>query len=56
MWPSFTWRSQPSGTTRLKPAGSSTPKIRYYLGGKCTSFTADVGVDDVQTTRGSVRF
>lgn len=40
-----------------KGLGSHAPaKIRYYLGGKCTTFTADVGVDDVQTSRGSVQF
>ncbi|MET9540831.1 hypothetical protein ABZY16_25520, partial [Streptomyces sp. NPDC006553] len=25
------------------------------MGGRCTSLTAEVGVDDVQTSRGSVR-
>ncbi|GAB3533452.1 hypothetical protein GCM10027403_07450 [Arthrobacter tecti] len=30
--------------------------IRYYTGGKCTSFTAKVGVDDYQATLGSVVF
>ncbi|MEU0374996.1 endo-alpha-N-acetylgalactosaminidase family protein [Streptomyces sp. NPDC006283] len=45
------------GVTYDKGLGSHAPaKVRYYLGGKCTSFTADVGVDDVQTSRGSVRF
>ncbi|MCX4819594.1 endo-alpha-N-acetylgalactosaminidase family protein [Streptomyces sp. NBC_01142] len=40
-----------------KGLGSHAPaKIRYFLGGKCTSFTAEVGVDDVQASRGSVRF
>ncbi|MFC9623461.1 endo-alpha-N-acetylgalactosaminidase family protein [Streptomyces sp. NPDC056930] len=45
------------GTTYTKGLGSHAPaKIRYYLGGRCTSFTAQVGVDDVQTSRGSVQF
>ncbi|MFE6892419.1 endo-alpha-N-acetylgalactosaminidase family protein [Streptomyces sp. NPDC057694] len=45
------------GTSYDKGLGTHAPaKIRYYLGGRCTSFTAEVGVDDVQTTRGSVRF
>ncbi|MFF1913919.1 endo-alpha-N-acetylgalactosaminidase family protein [Streptomyces sp. NPDC058239] len=45
------------GTAYTKGLGSHAPaKIRYYLGGRCTSFTAQVGVDDVQTSRGSVQF
>ncbi|MFD0369287.1 endo-alpha-N-acetylgalactosaminidase family protein [Streptomyces sp. NPDC127114] len=45
------------GVTYAKGLGThASAKIRYYLGGRCTSFTAEVGVDDVQTTRGSVRF
>ncbi|MFJ4717141.1 endo-alpha-N-acetylgalactosaminidase family protein [Streptomyces sp. NPDC088785] len=45
------------GTAYAKGLGTHAPAtIRYYLGGRCTSFTAEVGVDDVQTTRGSVRF
>ncbi|MEV6247007.1 endo-alpha-N-acetylgalactosaminidase family protein [Streptomyces sp. NPDC051742] len=45
------------GVTYAKGLGSHAPaKIRYYLGGRCTSFTAQVGVDDVQTVRGSVQF
>ncbi|MFJ9092981.1 endo-alpha-N-acetylgalactosaminidase family protein [Streptomyces globisporus] len=45
------------GVAYDKGLGTHAPaKVRYYLGGKCTSFTAEVGVDDVQTTRGSVRF
>ncbi|NBE50876.1 endo-alpha-N-acetylgalactosaminidase family protein [Streptomyces boluensis] len=40
-----------------KGLGTHAPaKIRYYLGGKCTSFTAEVGVDEAQPTRGSVQF
>ncbi|MFI1810634.1 endo-alpha-N-acetylgalactosaminidase family protein [Streptomyces sp. NPDC020422] len=45
------------GAAYAKGLGSHAPAtIRYYLGGRCTSFTAQVGVDDVQTTRGSVQF
>jgi endo-alpha-N-acetylgalactosaminidase len=46
-----------AGKVYAKGLGAhATSKIRYYLAGNCTSFTADVGVDDVQTSRGSVRF
>ncbi|MER5309044.1 endo-alpha-N-acetylgalactosaminidase family protein [Streptomyces sp. NPDC002773] len=45
------------GVAYAKGLGSHAPAtIRYYLGGRCTSLTAQVGVDDVQTARGSVRF
>ncbi|TXR91930.1 hypothetical protein EAO73_35595 [Streptomyces sp. col6] len=45
------------GTVYEKGLGSHAPaSIRYYLGGQCTSFTAEVGVDDVQKTAGSVQF
>ncbi|MFB7514221.1 endo-alpha-N-acetylgalactosaminidase family protein [Streptomyces sp. NPDC056144] len=45
------------GVTYAKGLGTHAPAaVRYYLGGKCTSFTAEVGVDDVQATRGSVQF
>ncbi|MET9472928.1 endo-alpha-N-acetylgalactosaminidase family protein [Streptomyces sp. NPDC002922] len=45
------------GTVYAKGLGSHAPaNIRYYLGGRCTSFTAEVGVDDVQKTAGSVQF
>ncbi|MGW8598911.1 endo-alpha-N-acetylgalactosaminidase family protein [Streptomyces sp. NPDC055893] len=45
------------GVTYAKGLGSHAPaKVRYYLGGRCTSLTAEVGVDDVQTSRGSVQF
>ncbi|MFE7711189.1 endo-alpha-N-acetylgalactosaminidase family protein [Streptomyces sp. NPDC057486] len=45
------------GTVYAKGLGSHAPaKIRYYLGGQCTSFTAEVGVDDVQKSAGSVQF
>ncbi|MFF2010743.1 endo-alpha-N-acetylgalactosaminidase family protein [Streptomyces sp. NPDC058195] len=45
------------GTVYAKGLGTHAPaKVRYYLGGRCTSFTARVGVDDVQKSAGSVRF
>ncbi len=45
------------GTVFAKGLGTASPgRIRYYLGGKCTSFTAQVGQDDSQGTRGSVQF
>ncbi|WP_406863338.1 endo-alpha-N-acetylgalactosaminidase family protein [Streptomyces sp. HUAS MG47] len=45
------------GVTYAKGLGTHAPaKVRYYLGGRCTSFTAEVGVDDVQTSRGTVQF
>ncbi|MFB7374918.1 endo-alpha-N-acetylgalactosaminidase family protein [Streptomyces sp. NPDC056222] len=45
------------GVGYAKGLGAHAPStIRYYLGGKCTSVTAEVGVDDVQTSRGSVQF
>ncbi|MEO3867193.1 NPCBM/NEW2 domain-containing protein [Nonomuraea sp. B12E4] len=45
------------GRTFAKGLGTHAPaKVRYYLGGRCTAFTAFVGVDDVQASRGSVRF
>ncbi|MGW3344240.1 endo-alpha-N-acetylgalactosaminidase family protein [Nonomuraea rubra] len=40
-----------------KGLGTHAPaEVRFYLGGRCTAFTAFVGVDDVQATRGSVEF
>ncbi|MEV8310986.1 endo-alpha-N-acetylgalactosaminidase family protein [Streptomyces flavidovirens] len=46
-----------NGTVFAKGLGTASPgKIRYYLGGKCASFTAQVGQDDSQGTRGSVQF
>ncbi|GAA4899197.1 endo-alpha-N-acetylgalactosaminidase family protein [Streptomyces coeruleoprunus] len=45
------------GVPYAKGLGTHAPAaVRYYLGGRCASFTADVGVDDSQGTRGSVRF
>ncbi|MFG2503341.1 endo-alpha-N-acetylgalactosaminidase family protein [Streptomyces sp. NPDC048441] len=46
-----------NGTVYEKGLGTAPPgTIRYYLGGKCASFTAKVGQDDSQGTRGSVQF
>ncbi|WP_327353205.1 endo-alpha-N-acetylgalactosaminidase family protein [Streptomyces sp. NBC_01304] len=40
-----------------KGLGTHAPAtVRYYLGGKCTSFTAEVGIDEAQPTRGSAEF
>lgn len=45
------------GVVYEKGLGAHAPSsVRYYLGGYCTAFTAQVGVDDVQKTRGSVQF
>ncbi|MEQ4716225.1 endo-alpha-N-acetylgalactosaminidase family protein [Nonomuraea sp. B19D2] len=45
------------GRTFAKGLGTHAPaKVRFYLRGACTGFTAFVGVDDVQATRGSVQF
>lgn len=45
------------GTSYAKGLGTHAPaRVRYFLGGRCDSFTAEVGVDDGQGTRGSVRF
>ncbi|WP_115787994.1 endo-alpha-N-acetylgalactosaminidase family protein [Arthrobacter silvisoli] len=46
-----------NGTVFAKGLGAhANSTIRYYLGGYCTTFTAVVGIDDAQATRGSVRF
>lgn len=45
------------GVAYAKGLGAHAPStIRYYLGGRCTSLTAEVGVDDAQASRGSVQF
>ncbi|MFI6497624.1 endo-alpha-N-acetylgalactosaminidase family protein [Nonomuraea typhae] len=45
------------GVVFPKGLGAHAPsRIRYYLGGRCTAFTASTGVDDAQPTRGSVQF
>ncbi|MFI1963657.1 endo-alpha-N-acetylgalactosaminidase family protein [Streptomyces pathocidini] len=44
-----------AGKVYDKGIGSHAPaRIRYYLGGRCTSFTAEVGVDD--SKHGTVQF
>ncbi|WP_181160526.1 NPCBM/NEW2 domain-containing protein [Streptomyces solincola] len=44
------------GTGYAKGLGTRAPAtVRYHLGGRCSSFTAEVGVDDAQTGRGTVR-
>lgn len=46
-----------NGTVYAKGLGAhANGSIRYYLGGYCTSFSAVVGIDDTQATRGSVKF
>ncbi|MFJ3957524.1 endo-alpha-N-acetylgalactosaminidase family protein [Arthrobacter sp. NPDC090010] len=46
-----------NGVVYPKGLGSHAPStIKYFLGGQCTRFTADVGIDDVQKSRGSVIF
>ncbi|MFL4475878.1 endo-alpha-N-acetylgalactosaminidase family protein [Paeniglutamicibacter sp. MACA_103] len=46
-----------NGVVYAKGLGTHAPsKIRYYTGSQCTSFTADVGLDDAQANRGSVGF
>lgn len=46
-----------NGVVFPKGLGTHAPaEVVYYLGGNCTSFTAQVGVDDAQPTRGSVVF
>jgi NPCBM/NEW2 domain/Domain of unknown function (DUF1929)/Glyoxal oxidase N-terminus len=47
-----------NGKTYAKGLGMTSPsEIVFYLGGKCSSFSAEVGVDDLwNTTRGSVVF
>lgn len=40
-----------------KGIGAHAPSnVKYFLGGKCTAFTASVGIDDAQPSRGSVIF
>ncbi|GAA3277006.1 endo-alpha-N-acetylgalactosaminidase family protein [Paenarthrobacter aurescens] len=46
-----------NGTVYAKGLGAhANGNVRYYLGGYCTAFTATVGIDDAQPTRGSVKF
>ena len=45
------------GTTYEKGLGCHAPsRIRYYLGGNCSRFTADVGIDDEIGDQGQVVF
>lgn len=45
------------GQVYPKGLGAHAPsRVTYFLAGNCTRFTAEVGVDDSQDTRGSVRF
>ncbi|WP_166852984.1 endo-alpha-N-acetylgalactosaminidase family protein [Isoptericola sp. BMS4] len=45
------------GTVYDKGVGAHAPSsVRLFLGGRCETFTATVGVDDSQGTRGSVAF
>jgi len=46
-----------NGVVYEKGLGAHAPSaIKYFLGGQCTAFTAQVGIDDAQATRGSVGF
>ncbi|RAX50569.1 endo-alpha-N-acetylgalactosaminidase [Arthrobacter sp. AQ5-05] len=46
-----------NGVVYPKGLGAHAPStVRYFTGGKCSSFTAQVGIDDVQKTLGSVGF
>ncbi|MGF2949656.1 endo-alpha-N-acetylgalactosaminidase family protein [Microbacterium alcoholitolerans] len=46
-----------NGKVYEKGLGAHAPStIKYFLGGQCTTFTADVGIDDAQPSRGSVIF
>jgi alpha-galactosidase len=45
------------GTVYAKGLGAHAPStITYYLGGKCSTVTATVGVDDEKSGKGSVEF
>jgi len=46
-----------NGVVYPKGIGAHAPsEIRYYLGGRCTSLTTDVGIDDEKTANSSVIF
>lgn len=46
-----------NGVVYPKGLGAHAPStVRYYTGGKCAAFTAQVGIDDAQKTLGSVGF
>ncbi|MFI1330468.1 NPCBM/NEW2 domain-containing protein [Streptomyces sp. NPDC020845] len=45
------------GTVHAKGLGVHAPsEVTYYTGGRCTSFTAQVGVDDEEDAAGTVAF
>lgn len=45
------------GKAYTKGLGTHAPStVRYYTGGSCTAFSAFVGLDDAQPSRGSVAF
>ncbi|GLZ76354.1 hypothetical protein Afil01_11610 [Actinorhabdospora filicis] len=46
-----------NGVAYPKGLGTHAPsEVVYFLGGRCSTFTASVGVDDAQPTRGTIRF
>jgi alpha-galactosidase len=46
-----------NGVTYDKGIGAhANSEIRYYLGGKCSTLTTDVGVDDEKTEKSSITF
>jgi alpha-galactosidase len=46
-----------NGTVYKKGLGAHAPStVEYYTAKKCTAFSADVGVDDEKTAKGSVTF
>jgi alpha-galactosidase len=46
-----------NGTVHTKGLGVHAPSsVEYYTAKKCTSVSADVGVDDEKTAKGSVTF
>lgn len=46
-----------NGTTYAKGLGTHAPaSVRYFLAGQCSSFSATVGLDDKQASRGSISF
>ncbi|MBN7794132.1 endo-alpha-N-acetylgalactosaminidase family protein [Microbacterium esteraromaticum] len=46
-----------NGVVYEKGLGAHAPStIKYFLGGQCSTFTADVGIDDAQASRGTVIF
>lgn len=46
-----------NGVAYEKGLGAHAPStVKYFLGGQCTAFTASVGIDDVQSSRGTIVF